>query len=149
MRDLSQVVCPHCWAVNRVPTFRLSSAPKCGKCKQFLFDGQPVEFSMANFSRFTQHNDIPIIVDFWAPWCGPCQRMSLTFKKVANVLEPRMRLAKVNIDIEKEIASRLQIRSIPSLVIFDHGQEIARKDGVMDSTSLIQWANNLNISALA
>jgi thioredoxin 2 len=149
MSDLSQVVCPQCWVVNRVPTLRLISAPKCGKCKQLLFDGQPVELSMANFNHFTQRNHIPIMVDFWAPWCGLCQTMSLTFKDVAIVLEPHIRLAKVNIDVEKEIASRLQISNTPCLVIFVHGQEVARKDGAMDSFSLVQWANNLNISALA
>ncbi len=149
MSDLSQVVCPQCWVVNRVPTLRLSCAPKCGKCKQFLFEGQPVELSMANFNHFTQRNHIPIMVDFWAPWCSSCQTMSVTFKEVANVLEPDMRLAKVNIDVENEIASRLQISSTPCLVILVHGQEIARKNWAMDSTSIIQWANNLKIGALA
>ncbi|WP_297820804.1 thioredoxin domain-containing protein [uncultured Paraglaciecola sp.] len=104
---------------------------------------------MANFNRFTQRNHIPIMVDFWAPRGGPYQTMSITFKNVANVLEPHMRLAKLNIDVEKEIASRWQIRSIPCLVIFDHDQEIARKYGAIDNTSLIKWANTLNISALA
>jgi thioredoxin 2 len=119
------------------------------KCKQLLFDGQPVELSMANFSRFIEHNHIPTIVDFWTPWCGPCQTMSVTFKKVANVLEPHMRLAKVNIDVEKEIANRLQICSSPCLVIFEHGQEIFRKNGAMNCTNMITWANNLNIGAIA
>jgi len=149
MNDFSQVVCPHCWALNCISTFRLINSPRCAKCKQLLFTGLPVNLSLANFTHFTQRNDIPIIVNFWDPWSDPCQTMSVIFKNVANVLEPHMRLAKVNFNIEKKIASRLQIRNIPCLVIFAHGQEIARVNDTMDSTSLIEWANKVNISALA
>jgi thioredoxin 2 len=101
MSDFSQIVCPHCWALNRIFNLSLASAARCGKCKQLQFTGQPVNLSMANFNRFIQRNDIPLMVDFWAPWNDLYQTMSVTFKSVNNVLEPHMRLARVNIEVEK------------------------------------------------
>lgn len=107
MTDLSQIVCPNCWSINRVPTLRPTGDPKCGKCKLRLFHANPVELSVANFARFTQRNDISIMIIFWAPGCGYCQMMSTAFSNTATVLEPTIRLANVNIDAEKEIANSL------------------------------------------
>lgn len=140
---MTQIVCPHCWVTNRLAADRLNNSPICGKCKQKLFAAHPVELSSANFSGFIERNDIPVLVDFWAPWCGPCKMMTPSFEQASKTLEPHMRLAKVNIDAEQAIASRFQIQSIPTLVVFQRGKEIARKNGAMDGASIITWAKSI------
>ena len=137
-----QIVCPQCSAINRVPENRLVAHPKCGKCGQQLFSGKPIELSQATFQRHLQKNDIPILVDFWAPWCAPCKMMGPAFAEAATLLEPRLRLAKVNTEIEQNLGGQLNIRSIPTLVLFVNGVEKARQSGAMNRTGIVQWVNS-------
>ncbi|MDA3904038.1 MAG: thioredoxin TrxC [Desulfuromusa sp.] len=136
------VVCPHCAAVNRLPAERLAGHPKCGKCGQLLFSGKPVELSQATFQKHLQKNDIPLLVDFWAPWCGPCKMMGPAFAEAATQLEPRVRLAKVNTEVEQNLGAQLNIRSIPTMVLFLNGVEKARQSGAMNSAGIVQWVNS-------
>ncbi len=133
------IVCPHCATTNRLDANRLNNQPKCGKCKQALFSGQPVELNSQNFSRFISQNDIPVVVDFWAPWCGPCKMMAPAFAQAAGQLEPNIRLAKLNTEQEQAIAGNFGIRSIPTLVIFKNGQEVARQAGAMSLPDIVRW----------
>ena len=134
------VVCPHCNGVNRVPEDRLAAGPRCGKCKRPLFDGHPVNLTAASFERHVARSDLPVLVDFWAPWCGPCKMMAPVFQQAAAELEPRLRLAKVNTEEEPRLAARYGIRSIPTLMLFRGGREVARQAGAMDLASLVAWA---------
>ncbi|CAG4885373.1 Thioredoxin C-3 [Georgfuchsia toluolica] len=133
------VVCPHCHAPNRVPEDRLAAGGACGKCKSSLFAGKPVELDAASFERHIGRSDLPIVVDFWAPWCSPCRMMAPAFVQVAGELEPHYQLAKVNTEDQQELAARFAIRSIPTLAIFRGGREIARQSGAMDAASLKRW----------
>jgi thioredoxin 2 len=137
------VVCPHCHATNRVPGERLHEAPVCGRCRAALFTGQPLTLDAANFDRHIAQGDLPVVVDFWAPWCGPCRQMAPAFAQAAARLEPRVRLAKVDTDAEPALASRFGIRSIPTLIAFRHGREIARRAGALDAASLQRWIDSL------
>lgn len=133
------IVCPHCHAANRVPAERLSEQPVCGKCRQRLFTGHPVELGADAFDRQVGRSDIPVVVDFWAPWCGPCRMMAPAFAQAAHQLEPRYRLAKLNTEEAQDVAARFGIRSIPTLVIFRNGREVARQSGAMDTGNLVRW----------
>ena len=135
------VVCPHCSTMNRIPAERLTAHPKCGKCGQQLFTGKPVELSKSSFQKHLQKNDIPLLVDFWAPWCGPCKMMSPAFAEAAMQLEPRMRLGKVNTEVEQKLGAQLNIRSIPTMILFMNGVEKVRQSGAMNSAGIIQWVN--------
>ena len=134
-----QLVCPHCSTTNRVESVRLGDRPKCGKCKEVLFDAHPIELTEVNFEKAITRNEIPVVVDFWASWCGPCKMMAPIFHQAAAQLEPRFRLAKVNTEIETRIAQQFGIQSIPTAIIFKNGKEIARKVGAMDLGTLLSW----------
>ena len=139
MPDALIVVCPHCAAPNRLAASRLADRGNCGKCKEALFDGHPVELNAGNFDAHTGRSDLPVVVDFWAPWCGPCRSMAPAFEQAARELEPQIRLAKLNTESEHQLAARFAIRSIPTLAIFQGGREIARQAGAMDAASLTRW----------
>ena len=142
MNESLHLVCPHCAALNRIPADKLAAKPVCGKCKQSLFDGHPLELNAADFERHLTRNDIPMLVDFWAPWCGPCLMMAPAFVQAAAQLEPQMRLVKLNTEEAQQLASQHNIRSIPTLALFKGGKEIARQAGAMDAGNIVRWAQS-------
>ena len=117
----------------------MSDQPKCGQCKQPLFTGKPIVLSDANFAAHAQRGSLPIVVDFWAPWCGPCKMMAPHFERAAAGLEPEVRLAKLNTDDNPQVSGRFNIRSIPTMILFKNGQEVARQSGAMDANRLTSW----------
>lgn len=140
MTSAIQIVCPRCEAINRLPATRLVEAPRCGQCRAPLFDGHPVAQSEAQFRRHLRHDGIPLLVDFWASWCGPCRTMAPQFEAAAKDLEPRMRLAKVSTEEAPRIAQELSIASIPTLALFAGGQEVARQAGALPAQRIVAWA---------
>jgi len=139
MSDRLNIVCPHCNAANRVPPQRAVDKPKCGKCHKPLFDGHPVALDEAGFERHIAANDVPVVVDFWAPWCGPCRMMAPEYEKAAAMLEPNARFAKVNTEEAQALAQRFNIRSIPTMALFRGGREIARQSGAMGAAAIANW----------
>lgn len=142
MAESLHIVCPHCDGINRIPSEKLGLHPVCGKCKQQLFDAHPVELNKDSFNRHIERNEIPVLVDFWAPWCGPCKMMTPAFIQAAAQLEPAMRLAKLDTEQAQELAGRYNIRSIPTLALFKNGKEVARQAGAMDVGGIVQWARS-------
>ena len=133
--------CPACLATNKIPSERLGDKPKCGKCKKPLFSGRVMNLTAQNLNATLVNNDIPVIVDCWAPWCGPCKSFAPTFEKAAKELEPYFRLAKLNTEKEQRIAQKWNIRSIPTLILLKNGKEIKRNAGAMNATQLKAWVN--------
>jgi thioredoxin 2 len=134
-----QVVCHRCEAVIRIPAGRLQDEPKCPRCHAALFEGKPIELADANFDRHVGRTSVPVVVDFWAPWCAPCRSMAPVFEQVAAATEPAARFAKLNTDEAQAIAGRYGIRSIPTLMVFKDGKEVARQAGAMDPQTLRRW----------
>lgn len=143
MAELVHVVCPLCSAVNRMPSDKLSVQPKCGKCQQAIFGHEPQELSGSNFKKVTTRNDIPVVVDFWAPWCGPCKAMAPAFAQAARELEPEVRFAKLNTEQEPTIGGGLDIRGIPTMIVFIGGKEVARQSGAMPQSEIVRWVKSI------
>ena len=137
-------ICPHCGAANRVPAARLSAQPVCGKCKQVLFTGAPLAVDQAGFERHNGAGKLPLLVDFWAEWCGPCKAMAPAFAAAAKVLEPQFRLLKVDTEAAPALAQRYQIRSIPTLMLLQGGREVARTAGAMPVEGIVRWVRSVN-----
>jgi len=141
MNDTSplHIVCPHCHTTNRVRPEQLASAPDCGQCHQPLFTGMPLALDANSFERHVQRSHIPLVVDFWAPWCGPCRTMAPAFAQAARELEPQVRLAKLDTEAHQALAARHQIRSIPTMIVFRNGQETARISGALGAADIARW----------
>ncbi len=139
MSDSRHVVCPKCSGVNRVPADRLADGGKCGRCRSPLFLGRPLEVGAAGFQAQLGRSDIPLLVDFWAPWCGPCHMMAPAFEQAATRLEPDVRLLKVNTEEQQAIAGQFGIRSIPTMILFARGRELGRMSGALDAGGIVAW----------
>ena len=141
MSEAVIVACPACNTLNRAPSDKLAAGNrgKCGNCGSPLFEGHPVALNAGSFETHASKSDIPLVVDFWAPWCGPCKAMAPQFEKAAGHLEPKVRLAKVNTDEEQELAGRFGIQGIPTMILFHHGKEIARQSGAMNAAGIESW----------
>jgi len=133
------IMCPSCGGLNRVADDKLSKQASCGKCKKDLFPGKPIEMNGEQFTRALQKTDQPLVVDFWAPWCGPCQGFAPTFAQAAAKFEPKARFVKINTENEQQIAAQYGIRSIPTLAIFQSGKELTRMAGAMDYGNFSRW----------
>ncbi len=142
MAGEKHVVCTACAAVNRLPAARPAREGKCGKCGEPLFSGHPVDVDAAAFDRHVSRGSLPVLVDVWAPWCGPCRMMAPAFEAAARDLEPAMRLVKLNSDAEQALAGRLGIRGIPTMILYRDGKELARTSGAMSAPQIVAWARN-------
>ena len=136
------VVCPHCHTTNRVESDDLSKQPDCGSCHEALFTGEPANLGATEFERHVTRSQLPVLVDFWAPWCGPCRMMAPAFEQAARQLEPRVQLVKVNTDEAPGVGARLNIRSIPTIALFVGGREVARQSGAMAAGDIVRWAQS-------
>ena len=142
MSELLHIVCPHCHTTNRVRSDQLGSTPTCGSCKKALFDGHPTALDAAAFDKHITRNQIPVLVDFWAPWCGPCRTMAPAYEQAAVQLEPNVRLVKVDTEAVPALGARFNIRSIPTLALFKNGVEVARQPGAMGTADIVRWVQS-------
>jgi thioredoxin 2 len=139
MTESLHIVCPHCHTTNRVQKAQLASSPDCGQCKKPLFQAKSVALDEAAFDKHIGRNQIPVLVDFWAPWCGPCRMMAPAYEQAAKSLEPQVRLAKVDTEAIPALGARYNIRSIPTLALFKDGREVARQAGAMGAADIVRW----------
>ena len=141
--DPLHIVCPHCHKTNRVQAAQLGSAPDCGSCHQPLFTGEPVQLDADSFARQVGRNQIPVVVDFWAPWCGPCRMMAPGYAQAARQMEPAVRFAKLDTEAFPHVAAPFNVRSIPTMIVFKGGQEVARVSGAMPPGEIMRWVQSV------
>jgi len=139
MSDSLFIVCPSCFATNKIPQSRLTEGGKCGKCQSELLTGQVISANTSQFNKYIKHSSLPIVVDFWASWCGPCKMMAPVFEKTAQQLKYKVNFIKVNTETEQHLSTQFNIRSIPTIALFMQGKEISRQAGALDNNSLYQW----------
>jgi len=142
MSSSHKVVCQHCDGVVGVPAERLGDGPRCPRCHAPLFEGHPIELTEGNFDQHVGRSDLPVVVDFWAPWCGPCRMMAPAFEEAAKSMEPSVRFGKLNTDEAQGVAARFGIRSIPTMIVFKGGREVARQSGAMGAEQIRRWVNS-------
>jgi thioredoxin 2 len=137
------IACPHCDALNRLAPARALHEARCGKCRQALFAGKPLELTSANFAAQTERSALPVVIDLWASWCAPCRMMAPVVERAAAALEPKSRVAKLNTETEPDLAARLGVRAIPAFIVLKDGKEVARRVGAMDYGEFVRWASGV------